>query len=1050
MGALTRCAGHCAIGPKKLDMAWQLIYTSASRSLEAGRSGFGTVARHRALSPLLVSAIERISQFSRLPGTNADRVIYCHRIIAVAGGRFHVLSAIRDAGADYTGRTNHIAHHLIIDPREVAQLGANGPSPAEVMLAMNWATSWNETPRFFEDSEEVKLSAIRSHSNGSAWGQIAGSPDQAWLLANGDASRGAYIIQPLRVDLRAIYAESLRLMPDRLWQTSFTTSLQPSDEPADFRWIGIEESSPLRTRIESSGRPVLNLAAPHLLPCVEISHSAPVLETRQRYPSASKPEPVIRRTMPAGRDTGCREPDTIPEPEYAERIPITAFEPRATSFRLRWIFGLLAVFLITIGVWIGRPLLRHWQHSNELRKVIRAAIARTSVFSDTVTTELIKQSDKLEAANRIAQAAARLATLALEASPEAIKHMPQPLDSELRQEASKAGINIPTEITALENSLALIGKLYLRLELPNPTESELGSWEGQMHAAVEHLPESCHQLRNKVESAVANKYAEYVYALLYGQDKGTLQPPQQPEWFLNKLQKLPKTTVTQPSDSAALKAVKDASLLIADWQTVVRDIKAETFTNHTFALKQGAERWPQWLKNLANATPISRKTENKITENPNHGKRTETKSNGNSDTSNSVPLYFLNLKSGQPQIAIEPIIHDLEYFLKQSNESQSVKLNVQDSPSENGIKRVFVNVQHSNPLFVVAFAQPSKPSIQFKSNDELQALQIPFSLSGRIPNTKSGSVDLFRLWVVVPTPKPIFGSHEKGLVRDGNLIKFDFRQLGFDGDPRNAILKVKLPLSCLPPKSPQTLDIALNNWTVDISPFISEADERIGAAKQLLGAKIDGAANTIDMHLKEFDRICEQLNTDAFRKDALIAVAALKDDTGKTSITSRFGHFIRAVMQKQKGDYEDAYNLAVKFEELKPNTDPTSETQLFLKFDGKLAQLIAPLKTQLEMDKKSVKGKEKKEQLDPLAQVLLSRLVLLKQMLAEVKECSPSAIASRKAAEQMASKRRNAIEVEHNEMQEYLKIMKKDVPKGTYRISTSVGDDILLFEITVK
>ena len=332
-------------------MAWQLIYTSASRSLEAGRSGFGTVARHRTLSPLLVSAIERISQFSRLPGTDADRVIYCHRIVAVGGGRFHVLSAIRDAGADYTGRTNHIAHHLIIDPREVAQLGANGPSPAEVMLAMNWATSWNETPRFFEDSEEVKLSAIRSHSNGSAWGQIAGSPDQAWLLANGDASRGAYIIQPLRVDLRAIYAESLRLMPDRLWQTSFTTSLQPSDEPADFRWIGIEESSPLRTRIESSGRPVLNLAAPHLLPCVEISHSAPVLETRQRYPSASKPEPVITRTMPPGRDAASREPNTIPVREYAERIPITAFIPRRSS---KWILfaaaGTAALILISFIV----------------------------------------------------------------------------------------------------------------------------------------------------------------------------------------------------------------------------------------------------------------------------------------------------------------------------------------------------------------------------------------------------------------------------------------------------------------------------------------------------------------------------------------------------------------------------------------------------------------------------------------------------------------------------------------------------------------------------
>ena len=74
-------------------MAWQLIYTSAPRSLEAGRSGFGTVARHRAISPLLVSAIERASQFSRLPGADAGRVIFCYRIIAIGGGRFHVLSA---------------------------------------------------------------------------------------------------------------------------------------------------------------------------------------------------------------------------------------------------------------------------------------------------------------------------------------------------------------------------------------------------------------------------------------------------------------------------------------------------------------------------------------------------------------------------------------------------------------------------------------------------------------------------------------------------------------------------------------------------------------------------------------------------------------------------------------------------------------------------------------------------------------------------------------------------------------------------------------------
>ena len=49
-------------------MAWQLIYTSAPRLLEAGLTGFGTVARHRAIPPLVVKAVERISQFARLPG----------------------------------------------------------------------------------------------------------------------------------------------------------------------------------------------------------------------------------------------------------------------------------------------------------------------------------------------------------------------------------------------------------------------------------------------------------------------------------------------------------------------------------------------------------------------------------------------------------------------------------------------------------------------------------------------------------------------------------------------------------------------------------------------------------------------------------------------------------------------------------------------------------------------------------------------------------------------------------------------------------------------
>ena len=62
-------------------MAWQLIYTSAPRLIEAGRTGFGTVARHRAVSGMLASAVERFSQFARLPGHDPRRVVHAHRIL---------------------------------------------------------------------------------------------------------------------------------------------------------------------------------------------------------------------------------------------------------------------------------------------------------------------------------------------------------------------------------------------------------------------------------------------------------------------------------------------------------------------------------------------------------------------------------------------------------------------------------------------------------------------------------------------------------------------------------------------------------------------------------------------------------------------------------------------------------------------------------------------------------------------------------------------------------------------------------------------------------
>lgn len=246
-------------------MAWQLVYTSAPRLLGAGRTGFGTVARHRAVSGMLASSVERFSQFARLPGHDPRRVIHASRILTVGSGTYHVLSCVQDAGSDYTGRTNHIAHHLIVEPHEVRALAAAGITPADVLHGMRWRTSWTDAPRYLEAAEEVDLSAFKAPAS-RAWASITGSQASAGILWSRDVLKGCYIITPAGVNALELFQESLLKEPAQAWQCRFTTCLEPTDDPADFRWVALPDSSPMRSQVENSSRMVLDLTTPSTLP----------------------------------------------------------------------------------------------------------------------------------------------------------------------------------------------------------------------------------------------------------------------------------------------------------------------------------------------------------------------------------------------------------------------------------------------------------------------------------------------------------------------------------------------------------------------------------------------------------------------------------------------------------------------------------------------------------------------------------------------------------------------------------------------------------------
>ncbi len=284
-------------------MAWQLIYTSSARLLEAGRTGFGTVAKHRAISALLTGKLESISQFARLPGYDPDRIIYSHRLMEAGARRFHVLSSIRNAGSDYSGRTNHIAHHLVITEEEVRLVSRSSVTPADILLAMDWRTSWDSDSRYLEEAEEVDLSQVRAHAF-DVWGGVTGRADHARLPWSAQAGRGCSMVIPDRADARLFAGEALMHNPAQSWEISFTTHLEPNDSLSDFRWVFLHPDSAARSQADQSTRPLYDLLLPSLLP----APPAPLQPALTKVPSpAHHPAPVPSfRTPPppSGLDKG--------------------------------------------------------------------------------------------------------------------------------------------------------------------------------------------------------------------------------------------------------------------------------------------------------------------------------------------------------------------------------------------------------------------------------------------------------------------------------------------------------------------------------------------------------------------------------------------------------------------------------------------------------------------------------------------------------------------------------------------------------------------------
>jgi hypothetical protein len=311
-------------------MALQLVYTSAPRLLEAGRTGFGTVARHRAAGGLLMAAVERVSQFGRSAGQNPRRVVFSHRILHAGASSHHVFSCIRDAGSDYTGRTSHLAHHLIADAREARAAAEAGLTPADILRQMRWRSSWNEAPRFFEPEEEVSLTSFRPMRAPGAWERL--TRNAAHALLPGQSQR-CLLLLPGEEGALDLFSESLATLAELpAWLVTFTTHVEPADDLADIRWIALAHDSPLRPQVESASRTSFDLTMPGSLP-------VPRAAEARLAPSAALTAPVSP-PLPAVR---------LDEPRATVPLPSLFAEPAPLGRRSPWPYVLAAVLLAAVG-----------------------------------------------------------------------------------------------------------------------------------------------------------------------------------------------------------------------------------------------------------------------------------------------------------------------------------------------------------------------------------------------------------------------------------------------------------------------------------------------------------------------------------------------------------------------------------------------------------------------------------------------------------------------------------------------------------------------------
>ncbi|MGA1337522.1 MAG: hypothetical protein ACO34G_03005 [Opitutales bacterium] len=216
-------------------MPLQLVFTSAPQGLTPGRSGYCTVARHRAVPDRLAQLLESVGT----PHEPPEGETFTFRTLEAGDRHWFVLSRFVARGLDYTQRDNRLAHHLIFTAEEAALLA---PPAALAARWKGWLAEWTGAPVWLEgEHRPLALEAATPLSPAVTWREATGTGAKAaWLVDATGATTVGLRNPPANATLLKLFAEASALIGKAAWHATFTTDARITGE-AGFVWAAHAE-----------------------------------------------------------------------------------------------------------------------------------------------------------------------------------------------------------------------------------------------------------------------------------------------------------------------------------------------------------------------------------------------------------------------------------------------------------------------------------------------------------------------------------------------------------------------------------------------------------------------------------------------------------------------------------------------------------------------------------------------------------------------------------------------------------------------------------------